>query len=326
MILGNKYKDLFLIILPGIFGIALAYGLNFSYAMGIYAVVLAKTFQWVDDGHVLSTFLRIYSKKEGYEGFFYLLFPISLILLLSGLIYYNYMYALHLLVYMELFHYVRQNQGFMKIYAKKSNKSFNGTNWFIVLISLTSLIAIHFNPSSTKIFGDDSIRYFLNPSNEIFLGLYYTTVVLFVSWLIYELILWKKGDNNLYKFLFTLVILFLYIYCCFFTSNTMSFIIPLVFSHGIPYLGLIYHGENKLTTRPRWVNLLLLLMVVFVGSFLVEYSVDFNKVVNGEVGTKIIYALSGGLLYMPFLFHYLTDGWIWTSKNKYAVKILKENK
>lgn len=323
MILESKKQDILFILLPGFIGVILSILTQDIIQGGISAILISRVFQFVDDGHVFTTLFRTYFKTKTYKNYLYLIYPIVLWGGLSGLIYFDYMLALYLLVYMELFHYVRQNQGFMKIYAKKEKTSATLTNIFLIIISSLSLIGLHLNPSTNILFGSAADRYFLINNPPIFYWVNILVITAFCFWLVFEMFLFYKRENGLFKFLFALNINLLYIYCCFYATSSLTFLFPLILSHGVPYMALIYKAEGRLTNRNPLMSAFLIALTAIVGASLFDFSIDF-KLLSSQY--KLQTALLGGFLYTPFLFHYITDGWLWTSGNPETKKILQEVK
>lgn len=206
----------------------------------------------VDVAHVYATLFRTYLDKSAFEKNRTLLMTVPLVCWAVGTLLYSSSGLLfwRVLAYLAVFHFVRQQYGFMMLYARKDSaagKRFGMMDQLLIYLStLYPLLFWHTNlPRNFSWFveGDFVGAVPLIIANMC-LAAYVVTGVLY---LLKELILLKTtGYFNLPKNLILMGTALSWWVAIVAVNSDMSFTMVNVVSHGIPYMALVwlYHHAN----------------------------------------------------------------------------------
>jgi hypothetical protein len=284
----------------------------------------------IDVSHVYSTLFRLYWDKPTFIKYKKTLIIIPIVTLIIGfsIHYYNALIFWRVLAYLAVFHFVRQQYGFLKLYSRKERTTslnrfidslsiYNGTlyplifwhihltgklSWFVegdfVSISATGLdwiskllfITIIVVYVLKELWTSIHHRVFNVPKNMIMLGTY-------ASW--YVGIVMFEGD-----LIFTLL-------------NVVA--------HGIPYMGLIWlFGENKTTSNFSFtlkgigIFLGVLLTLAYLEELIWDVFVWKDHISIFPIFTQsstltstLSLSILVPLLVLPQVTHYVLDGFIW---------------
>lgn len=334
--LGSPKKETLLILAPMLVPVGLVF------AFQDYFTTHEVTDWWwvvlvlcIDVSHVYSTLFRLYWDRDTFRQYRSLLVIIPAVAYAVGVLIHQYDSHLfwRLLAYVAAYHFVRQQYGFMRLYARQERQPvgrwidafaiYNATlfpllywhihytnqlSWFVArdfvalpwaqldpwLYSIYMLILIAYVGKELYILMRD--RFFNLPKNLLVLGTY-------ASW--YVGIVWFQGD-----LIFTLL-------------NVVA--------HGIPYMGLIWlHGEKKTphAFNFSWRGVLIfagvLLMLAYAEESLWDIFVwqDHPHVFPIPAPAPLpalVLSLLVPLLVLPQVTHYVLDGFIWRfSKDRQA--------
>jgi hypothetical protein len=299
---------------------------NYPFHIWLFLIV------FIDVAHVYATLFKTYFVKEEFNKKKKLLLFIPLLCLCIGCI----LFALgsklfwSVLAYVAVFHFVRQQYGFMRLYARNESKS--KANTFIdnlVIYSATGYPMLYWFLSGSRNF-----NWFVE--NEFFI--YHNQFLLEVAHWLYALVMgfyvvrtaylsYKTRYFNLPKNAVIIGTAISWYFGIVYYNNDLIFTLLNVVSHGIPYMALIYLKEiDKKTTRELGVlsylknfkgiiiYVSLLFLIAFFEEYLWEILVWKEQFMIGVVDFSNWQFLVVPLLTVPQFTHYLLDGFIWKSK------------
>lgn len=312
----------------------------------------------IDVSHVWSTIFRTYADREEFRNHKVLLLvaPITsfaLFFLISGL---SQPLFWRILAYVALYHFIKQQYGFMRIYKAKA-KDFKNKKikdeWVIYVGMIYPVLYWHLTDQrnfSWFVDGDflNNYQYLSDfPLESIFLltnGLYWLFVIL---WLIQEILL--KSIFLYGKVLWVLTTVFNWYLGIVYFNSDLVFTITNIVAHGIPYLVLIlFYVEKKkviksekpsliINRRKLIARITIMLSIVLILAFGEEYFWDmliyrervqiFESVIPFPVdafSNRWWQAFGIALLTVPQATHYIIDGFIWKSgdKNPHLKRVL----
>lgn len=297
---------------------------------------------FVDVAHVYSTMYRTYVDKQLVHRHKNLFFGLPLLLLLLSIILHsiNAMLFWRALAYLAVYHFIRQQYGFMKLYSRKNN--YSKTKQVIDAITIYGVTILpvmfwHFsnNRHFTWFIKGDFYLMDLHPQvSQIVVILFWMVIVIYVVSEIIESI--KSKEINLQKNAIVIgTALSWYIGIVHFNSD-MVFTFLNIICHGIPYMALVWvHGKksNASTTHNSFLkliygrfSLLLFLLPLLLFAYAEEGLWDFfvwneHGAVFFSLGDshfslpKTLLNIVVPLLSLPQLFHYVIDGFIWKIRN-----------
>lgn len=284
----------------------------------------------IDVGHVYSTLFRLYWDRPTFLQYKRTLILIPVIAFGAGILIHIYSGALfwRLLAYIAVYHFVRQQYGFMRLYSRKENQT-STQRWIditaIYMATLYPLCYWHLHLTkelSWFVPGD-----FISVSNsavidQVLLTLYVLSIVFY---LIKELLFTLKYGINLPK---NLIIVGTYL--SWYTGIVMFqgdliFTMLNVVAHGIPYMGLIWiYGERKDVTHFSFTlkgvaifcGILILLAYLEEGLWDILVWKDHQAIFPfmqslAPLDNPYVLSIIVPLLVLPQITHYVLDGFIW---------------
>ncbi|MBL7558134.1 MAG: hypothetical protein JNM24_20055 [Bdellovibrionaceae bacterium] len=287
----------------------------------------------VDVAHVYSTLFRVYLDKNESRHFSTHVWLIPLVVWFLGVLLYSLSSVLfwRCLAYLAVFHFIRQQYGFFRIYSGKHNgmslftKIFN--QYAIYYVTVIPVLIWHFSgPKEFNWFVDRDFIYY--QSETLVRLLTHVLAILVVGYVVTEARLacqqatfnWAK--NGIY--LGTLLIWYLGIV---YFNNDIIFTITNVIAHGVPYLGLIWvykrrNQQNYQISFFRRNSFLIfigsLILLAYVEEFLwaslvwkEHLSIFFLN--RGQVfdTSPLLLSYIVPLLAVPQGTHYILDAFIW---------------
>jgi len=293
----------------------------------------------VDVTHVYSTVFRTYLDKVEMQKrqTLYLLTP--LLAWVSGCLLYSMgsMVFWRALAYLAVFHFVRQQYGFMMIYARKEERKFKWIDKLAIYAStLYPLIYWHAHERNFDWFIDGD--FFKLESGVIAQFAGYVYVAILYAYLIKEVRLWRKQHGfNVPRNLLLIGTASSWLLGIVIFNNDIAFTAINVLSHGVPYLALTWiYGRNQVQLQGdnpsfqfhwlarlfqrQWVPLYLALL--FAWAYLEEnlwdsmvwhehgsvlYIADMVPIMSSE--QTLVWLVP--LLAMPQITHYVLDAFIW---------------
>ncbi len=292
----------------------------------------------IDVGHVYSTLYRTYFNNEALKKQKTILYTIPFLAFAAGALVYS-MSAIwfwRLVAYAAVYHFIRQQYGFMRLYSRYENKeSFASKLDKVITYAATLFPIIYWHISGPKNFNWFVANDFIYVNGSWLIKplqyLYFALVI------VYVLLLIKQWYNNCYfnfpKFAIIAGTIASWYFGIVYFNGDLSFTLLNVVSHGIPYMALVWvHGhkeKNKGKTNSPLLNLvfskkgvLVFLLIVFAFAFAEEFFWDIavwreHKTIfgggkfSGFSLSKDLLALIVPLLAVPQLTHYIIDGFIW---------------
>ncbi|AII50877.1 hypothetical protein [Hymenobacter sp. APR13] len=290
----------------------------------------------VDVAHVYSTLFRTYFDRARRQRFRTLLWAVPLGCYAAGVALYGLGSALwfwRVLAYVAVFHFVRQQYGFLRLYARHEPAPPLARHFDTVLIYAATLYPLlwwhlaperHFN----WFVPGDFVQTDWPAGRQLLTGLY---LALLTAYAVKERWLWRRsGVVNWPRNLLLLgtaaswyvgIVLF---------NGDLAFTLLNVVAHGIPYLALVWAASEPAPTaapaaRPWWHGRygVSLFLGVLAGLALLEEGLWDGLVWREHAGVfgwfQQLPAVSGAwgltlvvpLLALPQATHYVLDGFIW---------------
>lgn len=310
----------------------------------------------IDVGHVWSTLFRTYLDREEFANHrtLLLLAPVVSFLAVALLAWWSTFWFWRLLAYIALFHFVKQQYGFLALYKAKAgdfgvSKIFNDK---AVLYMATLYPVLYWHLNEDVAFNwfvqEDfvSLRPWLPEMANAWTQIFSVTHVLYglvlLAWLCEEGYCAKRWQWGKILWMGTTALNW-YGGIVYFNSD-LVFTVSNVVAHGVPYVALLvyyqHHKQQLRTLRApsRWRWALLIVPTVLILAWVEEYCWDrwlFNERASffgvvGDYSTALLQdsvyqAIAFGLLTLPQLTHYIIDGFIWRSneQNPYVKAIFK---
>lgn len=292
----------------------------------------------IDVAHVYSTLFRTYFDSEEVDRRGTLFTIIPVLCWLVGVLLYWVGAAVFwsVLAYLAVYHFVRQQYGFMMIYARKEGAAgwrLNLDRWAIYLATVYPLIFWHTHlPRNFEWFiAGDFI-----PFSAVFVErlCWFLYCAVLTAYVLKELAGWRAGQTlSLGKNLLLIgTVLSWYVGIVHYNGD-MAFTLTNVVSHGIPYIALVWIYEHKKLRsagqvlprivalfRPKYIPIYVLLLALLAyGEELLwdtfvwrEHAAVFGSwfgisaVTDGLTLTWLV-----PLLAMPQATHYVLDAFIW---------------
>ena len=234
------------------------------------------------------------------------------------------------LAYVAVFHFIRQQYGFMRLYARKESKSkWNVYSDNLAIYAATIYPMAYWFLSSPRKFNWFVEKEFFVTENKPLLLLLGWMYVLILCWYVFRTIyksIQEKYFNIPKNAIIVGTVLSWYFGIVYF-NNDLVFTVLNVVSHGIPYMALVYLKEidqkpgEELGQWARLKNfkgLLIYIIILLVIAFSEEYL--WEVLVWNEQFNMAYWDISAWqfllvpLLTVPQFTHYLLDGFIWKSK------------
>lgn len=292
---------------------------------------------FIDVGHVYSTLYRTYFDPLMWKTRKELLINIPFFGYISAVLVYAFSSMLfwHLLAYTAVFHFVRQQYGFFRMYARKEKTSSLIRFIDSAAIYLATIYPlIYWHVSGQKKFNwflEGDFFYLPSPILEGFSWWIYI-IILTVYFAKEIFFLLTKGNFNLPKNLVLIGTVLSWYFGIVYFNGDLIFTLLNVVSHGIPYMALIwiYGQKNKRSKQESKLlsivfsryGLILFIGILLIFSFIEEGLWDFmlwkenHEIFN--IPTNLEWnpghntlAFIVPLLALPQLTHYIMDGFIW---------------
>lgn len=347
--LGKAWTDIVFILLPP-FGCLLFIALfpslfqnnnNIPDAWWVILILL------VDVAHVYSTLYRTYFDKNYLQQERSLLLTIPFVAFIAGVLLYtiNDMLFWRLLAYLAVFHFIRQQYGFMRLYSRKEHAPAwckRIDTFTIYYATIYPLLYWHFTGQKNFNWFVENDFYYLSASNLLtcFKWLYY---ILLLIYFIKEC--WLAQATKTINFPRIAVIagtIASWYFGIVYFNGDMAFTLLNVISHGIPYMALMWlYGKRNYSTSARagkllryvfsTYGILLFLGIIFLLAYIEEGLWDLTlwkehaslfsifRQTNVSFSQTWLQFLVP-LLALPQITHYVIDGFIWRIK-KGEVKV-----
>ena len=296
---------------------------NYSFYTWLFLIV------FIDVAHVYATLFKTYFVASEFQKRKKLLIGLPILCFLIGVFLFSFGSAVFwsVLAYIAVFHFIRQQYGFMRLYARNESKKWA---WIDNLIIYTATVypMLYWFLSAQRNFNWFVTNEFLRFENPILITILswiYGLIVIFYIIRTSYLSL-KTNTFNIPKNAIIFGTFMSWYFGIVYFDNDLVFTLLNVVSHGVPYIALVYLKEidNKPTAELNGLHyfkhfkgliffLAILIFIAFSEEYLWEILV-WNEQFSGT--TKDFsnwYFLVVPLLTVPQFTHYLLDGFIWKS-------------
>lgn len=348
----SRKADILFFLLP-VWGCWLvAYFLPDSYLQADVSLAVWVVFVLlIDVGHVWSTIFRTYLDKEEFQNHRKLLISAPLIAFAISLILVSISVSLFwtFLAYLAVYHFVKQQYGYMRIYKAKSQdfrKKWLSDNFAIYFSMGYPLLYWHMNTDRNfNWFVQNDFFSFLQIPNNIELVNTIGISVYFVVlgyWLVEGFLNGETGKRPIAKILWVLTTAGNWMVGIVFYNSDLVFTTTNVIAHGVPYVTLIIYYKlqrrkvtvSKSSSKLKFVGLVIgsIALLAFVEEYL--WDILVNRELTDFFGSLIPYEdfmIPSGwqlvfiaTLTIPQFTHYIIDGYIWknNASNPHLKKIL----
>jgi len=294
----------------------------------------------IDVAHVYSTLFQTYWNKDSFAERKVLYLVVPVVCYVVGVLLYSFdsLVFWRCLAYLAVFHFVRQQYGFMRLYSRFEVRGTISRKIDAVAIyagTLYPIIFWHCTPGR-------NFNWFIEGD---FVSLPYEQMLFYTSvlyWLIIAAYIIKEAREAIYSGKFNLpknliivgTFLSWYFGIVYFNGD-MAFTLLNVVAHGIPYMALIWltreRREKTKSSLVRPVSFLFNIIIFLGATFLFAYIEEglwdgmiwrehkqlfsaFN--ILPVIRNREMLALLVPLLSLPQATHYVLDGFIWRKKDK----------
>ncbi|PIF69540.1 hypothetical protein [Flavobacterium sp. 2] len=299
---------------------------NYSFYTWLFLIV------FIDVAHVYATLFKTYFVKEEFQKDKKRLILLPVICFITGLILFSFgsMVFWSFLAYVAVFHFIRQQYGFMRLYARNEEKT-KVSVWIDNLTIYTStiypMLFWFFSPKRQfNWFVENEFFRFENKAVlEILFGVYIAILSIYVIRTIIVSV--KTKFFNIPKNSIILGTTLSWYFGIVYFNDDLIFTLLNVVSHGIPYMALVYFKEidgksaselGSLSFLKQYKGFLIyigiLLLIAFSEEFFWEFFVWNENISMSSFDFSSWQIVLVPLLSVPQFTHYLLDGFIWKSK------------
>jgi hypothetical protein len=338
--IGKPLVDILFILLPpfACLGVIWLFPSLFQNDKGMPDAAWVVLILLVDVAHVYSTLYRTYFDPQAFSKQRGLLVGIPFVSFVAGVLIYSIsaLWFWRILAYVAIFHFIRQQYGFMRVYSRKEATG----SWYawvdkctIYYAALYPIIYWHLKgPRNFNWFLENDLLYFSSPVLlTVLTGLYYLLVTVYI---IRELVSFiRTRFINLPRFLVITGTLISWYAGIVYYNGDMAFTLLNVVSHGIPYMALVWlfgrknyvasgKGNRFLRILFSGKGLLIFIGLLFLFAFVEEGLWDWavwqeharvfkmNWLGDIQFSSKAL-SFIVPLLALPQITHYILDGFIW---------------
>ncbi|MCR8560369.1 hypothetical protein KXD93_22135 [Mucilaginibacter sp. BJC16-A38] len=300
----------------------------------------------IDVAHVYSTLYRTYFNPNELKKQHHLLIAVPVFCYFGGALLYTWSGGLfwRALAYLAVFHFIRQQYGFMRIYSRKEAHG-NIVRMIDAVTIYTGtiypLLYWHFTGTHHNFNWFVQGDFILAKSKAALMTGKYIYILVIITYLVKETWLVIKSHRfNLPRNLIVAGTYLSWYFGIIYYNGDMAFTTLNVVSHGLPYMALIWLNEQKryVTTKEQKTTLLRLTFSTYGGVFcFAALLICFAYIEEGlwdglvwrehgtvfrmftglpTINTNFLLALVVPLLALPQSTHYVLDGFIWKLKRK----------
>lgn len=346
--IGNKWVDILFILLPPFFslGIIFLFPAIFTNDAGMPGYWWVALILLIDVAHVYSTLYRTYFDKTIFNEQKNRLLVIPFLSFVVGVLLYtgSPIFFWTVLAYLAVFHFVRQQYGFMRIYARRENYS----RLFRRIDSVTIYTATIYPILYWHFSGDRAFNWFVEGD---FIKLHVPALLLRLTNILYLLVLavylvkelvliYRTASLNIPRNTVVAGTAASWYFGIVYFNGDMAFTLLNVVSHGIPYMALIWIYGKRSSVKDEQsgklirlvfgkYGLVLFLGLIFLLAYLEEglWDITLWKEHTSIFGIfhfadiqpgKTLLSILVPLLALPQVTHYIIDGFIWRIKKEPA--------
>jgi hypothetical protein len=345
--LNSAWSDIVFILSPPFFALLLVvlFPREFQHATAMPIAYWVLLVVFIDVAHVYSTLYRTYFNRNNFKRKGTLLTIIPLCCYLVGVLLYQFdpLWFWRILAYLAVFHFVRQQYGFLTLYARQESLPF----WVKTIDRVTIYTATLYPLVYWHLRADRNFNWFvsgdfLHFKNDLLLKWCSALYVLILGiYIIKELILIvKQYQINIPRNLLVIGTCLSWYFGIIYFNGDMAFTTLNVISHGIPYMALIWFFEKrkvetgagmksklvKLSFGKFGIFYFLVVLVAFAyleeglwdGLIWKEHESVFGVFAKlPHLEDSAILSLLIPMLALPQSTHYVLDGFIWRKKHQF---------
>lgn len=328
----NKLRDSLFILSPPflVFILVLFFNRNLEMIPHFYYWIFLVVF--IDVAHVYSTLFKTYFVAEEFNLHKARYITIPIVCFLGSVLVYSFDDFLfwRLLAYIALFHFVRQQYGFFKVYSRQEENSKRVNllgDLAIYSATMYPIIFWFFGPKRNFNWFVDNDFYRYSSDAVVHIA-FFLFLIIQLTYIAREgYLYYTTGRFNLPKNAIWLGTLISWNVGIVIYNNDIIFTIFNIVSHGIPYMAIVFfktsnnsYPENSLLKRffqhkYTWLSFIFFLLLVgFLEEFIWDIFVwkeQFEKLKGFDLSA--IFWIIVPLLSLPQLTHYVLDGYIWRS-------------
>ncbi|RAJ80020.1 hypothetical protein CLV59_105127 [Chitinophaga dinghuensis] len=297
---------------------------------------------FIDVSHVYSTIYRTYFDGDTFQKRRRLFIAVPIISWIAGVLAYlaGPLVFWRILAYLAVYHFVRQQYGFLRIYSRKENAGkWSKTIDSITIYAATIYPLLYWHLHGPRLFNwfvENDFYYISGASVADFLRYPYAFILItYVINAIRETIISRSFNTP--KHLLVLGTVLSWYFGIIYFNGDLTFTLLNVISHGIPYMALIWAHGRKQYYRPAQGSRFLQLLfsnkgiVLFIGltmlfayveeglwdGFVWREHLQFFSLFRQLPAYDDNYFLAFIIpfLAIPQVTHYVLDGFIWKIKN-----------
>lgn len=292
---------------------------------------------FIDVAHVYATLFKTYLVPAAFREKRRLLITLPIVCFIIGIVLFMLGSKVFwvTLAYVAVFHFIRQQYGFMRLYARKEPKTrFNVLTDNLAIYAATGYPMVYWFMSPGRKFTwfmqDEFFTYQNDTLLAIFGYIYYAILGLYVLKVLYALV--RTGYFNIPKNAIVAGTAASWYFGIVYFNNDLIFTMLNIVSHGIPYMGLVYlreikqgehRGEGLLKHLSSFKGIIIYVAILIALAFSEEYLWEvmvWNE--QFSLGSGAVFEtwhfLLVPLLVVPQFTHYVLDGFIWKSNKKAA--------
>ncbi|WP_291284911.1 hypothetical protein [Flavobacterium sp.] len=300
---------------------------NYSFYTWLFLIV------FIDVAHVYATLFKTYFVKSKFQKDRKRLILLPVICFLTGLVLFSFgsLVFWSFLAYVAVFHFIRQQYGFMRLYARKEEKT-RVSVWMdnLTIYAATVYPMLFWFFSSKRKFNWFVENEFFRFENQAILEILFWAYSAILSLYVIRttIVSVKTKFFNIPKNSIILGTVLSWYFGIVYFNDDLIFTLLNVVSHGIPYMALVYFKEidgktsneiGALAYLKRYNGILIyigiLVLIAFSEEFLWEFFVWNENITVSNFDFSGWQFLLVPLLSVPQFTHYILDGFIWKSKN-----------
>lgn len=286
---------------------------------------------FVDVAHVYSTLFKTYFVKEEIRKRKLLYYGIPVLSWMLGLMLYQFgsLVFWSVLALIAVFHFIRQQYGFMRIYARFEPNNLSKSLDGIAVYSATIFPMLYWfkTPRAFTWFVENEFDWLHQVPDYLpaITFLYFAILVIWISKTVYQVL--RTGKMNIPKIVLISGTYLSWYFGIVYFNNDLVFTFLNVISHGIPYIALVYLREikqrdaeklNSLSVFKSTFGIFLFILIILGFAFFEEFLWEI-LIWNEHFSLNLNVSLDWfqflvPLLVVPQLTHYLLDGFIWRSR------------
>lgn len=329
MVRSLKFDSLFITtvgVSSTVVAVVLYYALGAPHVSPFLWLLLVVGF---DVSHVYSTTFRTYFNWKKSGALKTILIVVPILSFLSALLLASLSIKLFwtALVYVAVFHFARQQIGFLRIYTQPENRSawtHFANEFFIYIFTLGSIFVWHLQGHKTFNWFTADDFYYLQKFSYLIPTVNFVILASLVACVILNCFTMMKKKVSVHSFLILISTFVSWYFPIVYFNSDFVFTMANVLAHAIPYLAVVWAFEKKRNSIFK--SLQVFFPILFMAAFLEEalwdslvwreHTLFFESFyfLPQLKENSLVMAFTLALLICPQLTHYVLDGFIWKRK------------